>query len=107
MHAQPGRMPLLTKPEEERLVQHCLDMAEHGYGYDAIQIRNLVRYYLPGKQVTTGWWQKFTLRHPEVTRRRAQAFERLRNSAMTEENLAKFFKVLQLAFQKCRKCQVG
>jgi hypothetical protein len=54
LNAHVGRSSYFTKEEEQRLVQHCLDMADLGYGYDLIQIRNLVRYYLQDRPITTG-----------------------------------------------------
>jgi hypothetical protein len=72
-----------------------------------MQIRNLVRYHLQTPSVTHGWWQKFSQRHREISRRRVQAFERLRYNALNEENLQKFFETLQLAYHKCRELSSG
>ena len=49
-----GRNPILNADEEARVVKHCLEMADLGYGYDAIQVRNIVRYALKDRKITNG-----------------------------------------------------
>jgi hypothetical protein len=39
MSAHVGNQGFLNHDQEEKLVQHCLDMASVGYGYDVLQIR--------------------------------------------------------------------
>ena len=104
-----GNKGFLTMEQEQKLVQHCLDMARLGYGYDVLQIRNIVRYYLKDKEceVTSGWWQKFKERHPEITRRRGEALEVQRASALNAQNIAPFFEKLKLAFTVCKRMSGG
>jgi hypothetical protein len=57
--------------------------------------------------VTTGWWQKFKERHPELTRRRGEALEIQRASALTPHNISSFFEKLKLAFSVCKRLSGG
>jgi hypothetical protein len=87
VHAGLGRNPILSGTEEQTLVKHCIDMADLGYEYDVLQIRNLVRYFFKSHKITEGWWRGFQSRHPELTRRRTQALDRYRQNATTESNV--------------------
>jgi hypothetical protein len=102
-----GRIGFLPQAEEKRLAQHCIEMAQLGYGYDVIQIRNIVRYYLKNKKVTSGWWQNFTERNPEITRRRGEALERQRMNSLSSETFTSFFELLNLAMIKCKEMSNG
>jgi hypothetical protein len=82
-------------------------MADLGYGYDCLQIRNLVRFAKKDLRVTDGWWQRFVERHPELARRRVQALDRYRADALKEENINKFFDILKLAYDKCAEMSDG
>lgn len=109
INASLGRSSFLTKEEESIIVQHCLDMARLGYGYERVQVMNLVRYYFQDKdfKITDGWWRRFTLRHPEITRRRAQGFDKYRVSSCTETKAKEFFDLLELAYKKCQDWSNG
>lgn len=104
-----GRTALLTREEEEVLTQHCIDMARLGYGYDRKQIIGLASYYLKGKgtQITRGRWQSFILRHPELSRRKAEAFDRYRTASCTKAKVQDFFDLLELAYEKCKQFSNG
>ena len=105
--AKVGPSTLLSVKEEIKLVQHCLDMATLGYGYDVIQIRNIVRYHVKDQKITTGWWNRFQERHPEISRRRTEVLERQRASALSPSNFASFFETLKLAISKCEEMSGG
>jgi len=109
IETHPGRKSFLTKEEEDCLVTHLIDMAEIGFGYDAVQIRILVRTLL-GKdesQVTESWYRGFMERHSNLSRRRAQCLEKQRLLSSDEKSIQSYFQILQVAFQKCQDFSGG
>ena len=107
--AKVGKKSLLSNEEENCLVNHLMEMAELGFGYEAVQIRTLVRTLLHKKEseVTTSWFNSFMERHPNLSRRRAQALEKQRLINSDEETIQAYFDLLQLAFKKCKEFSNG
>ena len=95
-----GPDTVLTREEEEELVEWALKMADIGYGQTRRQICEAVKRILdhtkrsnpftenrPGKD----WWYGFLRRHPKVAMRQPQALQASRASACTAEVLDKWF----------------
>jgi hypothetical protein len=61
----------------------------------------------PKFQATTQWWQRFKRRHSELSRRRAQGFERLRAIAMNPSLIKQYFLLLTSAFAKIAELSSG
>ena len=78
IEAKVGKKTFLSHQEEQSLVTHLLELASIGFGYDAVQIRILVRTLLKKdeSEVTSSWFRGFMERHPDLSRRRAQALEK-------------------------------
>ena len=41
LDARPGPAPVLTKEEEDKLYQHCLDIVDKGYGLTIEEVRGV------------------------------------------------------------------
>ena len=106
--SQVGPKGALTKAEEEILVKHLIDMAALGFGYNAFQVTYLVRSYLKKDLELSDYWvYKFLERHPEISKRRAQAMEKQRLGALDIGTVKNYFKTLEVAFQKCADLSDG
>jgi hypothetical protein len=82
--AHAGLSSSLTAAQEQQLVHCIIETAERGFGKDVMEIRDIAQRMStnPHFKATQMWWQRFKQRHPELARRRAQGFERLRAMAM-------------------------
>jgi len=106
-----GRHPIFTKKEEDMLVKHLLHMAEIGYGYDRIQVLNILRQCVKltkdprfkNFDATHGYFQRLLIRYPELTRRKIQALDRLRATEVSESAMNHFFDVYKKAFFMLKK----
>lgn len=109
VEAKVGPRPFLSQEEEDSLSKHLIDMASMGFGYDVIQVKTLVRLMLKKNEdeVTHAWFQYFMKRHPELARRRAQAFDKNRMAGSSAEGVKSYFELLQLAFKKCEELSFG
>jgi len=57
--------------------------------------------------ITMGWIQSFLARHPNISRPRAEAIDRLRSRTTTSYTIKQFFEVLAQAFDLCRSLSGG
>ena len=74
--ARPGPSTVLTREEEDKLYQYCLDMADMGYGLTIEDIK-VVAYRIvagsgrshPFKEGSAGcdWYEGFLRRHPQLS----------------------------------------
>jgi len=109
VNASPGKKPLLNEEEEERIVQFLLEMSAMGFGFSLVSVRKLISSIL-GKDtssLTTGWVNHFFVKHPILTIRRTEAFDRLRVRAIDAEILSFYFMTLEMAFLKCKELSGG
>ena len=109
LQSQVGRTQSLPAAVERQLVDFILDMADRGFGKDVNEIRHLARRLSgdPNFKATPRWWTRFTQRHTELSRRRAQGFERLRAVAMNPGLIKHYFLILQSAFAKVAQLSGG
>lgn len=109
MTARPGVHATLTPQQEQDLVNFVLELADRGFGKDVVEIRRLATSMStnPTFKATTSWWRRFHQRHPELARRRAQGFERLRAQAMNPGLIKHYFLLLQSAFAKVKELSGG
>ena len=81
-----GRHAPLSRKEESILVEHLFNMASIGYGYDRIQVLNMIRNLIKGRNMrnvseilsTKGYFESLQCRFPQLSIRKVQAFDRLR-----------------------------
>ena len=104
-----GRKSILTKDQEQDLVKHLIVMAGIGFGYDVMQAQILIRCVLKldDVEVSDPWFQGFLGRHPELSRRRAQTFNKLRMASLSSELIQEYFDLLKTAFDKCEALSDG
>jgi hypothetical protein len=109
LSATVGQQPCLTSHQEHELVQFALAMADRGFGQDVGQLRDLARAMSQKSsfKATTSWWRRFVQRHPELARRRAQGYERLRASAMNSGVVKQYFLLLASAYAKVKELSGG
>ena len=116
--ARLGPSTVLTREEEDKLYQYCLDMADMGYGLTIEDIK-VVGYRIvagsgrshPFKEGSTGrdWYEGFLRRHPQLSLRKPEALSYARaknaNAKMVEDFYAKLAAVcahLNILSNPCR-----
>ena len=109
VEARVGPRGYLSALEEHKLAQHLVDMASLGFGYDVYQAKVLVQAILnkDDTEITSSWFDGFMKRHPELSRRKAQAFSKNRMAASAIESVEEYFKLLEMAFNKCKAFSNG
>ena len=89
----------LTESEEKELVTFILRSARIGYPRTRKQIIGLVQYILEQKghtvSVTSGWWNSFSKRHPEVSLRTPEDFSHARHHYARSETVHNYFDLLE------------
>ena len=102
--ATSGPQTYLDRDEEAELVQFILRCAEIGYATSRKQILALVRRLLQKKgknaPVTSGWWESFCDRHPNLTLRAPASLSRARAIASDPAVLDCYFDLLQEVLEK-------
>ena len=100
---RPGPLSYLSEEEEEELVSFLIGCANIGYPHTIAQILGIVQQVinLKGitKRVSQGWWQKFSLRHKEVSLRSAVPLSMIRAKAMDVDSINRYFDVLEHALK--------
>ena len=100
-----GRPPSIPLNLEMQIVQYAVDMDAHGFGLTLKNIRAIAQDVASkyGIQLKASWkWLSgLYWRHPELAKRRAQAFERVQASGMNREQVAEYFNVLESCYQIC------
>lgn len=96
----PGKPPVLTKEEEDRIVQWIIDSAKVGLPVDTQRLKTSVAYYLGitrksnnpfGKKAPGRKWLKYFLgRHPNIARRIPSALSKQR-TCVTENRIRGWF----------------
>lgn len=94
-----GPQTYLDKNEEEELVLFNLHFSEIGYAKSRKQILALVRRRLQKKgkhvPITSGWWESFCDRHPNLTLRAPASLSRARAAASEPSMLDRYFDLLK------------
>ena len=112
--ATSGPQTYLGRCEEEELVQFLLRCSEIGYAKSRKQVMALVRRVLlkKGKNapVTSGWWESFCSRHPNLTLRAPAPLSKARAAASDPAILDRYFDLLQEVLVKngllSQACQI-
>jgi hypothetical protein len=108
--AHVGPKTALSAADETALVSYLLDLADRGFGRDVGDIRRIALQMASTNskfRATDQWWRGFAQRHPELVRRRTQAFDRLRASAMNPTLIKHYFLLLTSAFAKVQELSGG
>jgi len=98
--SRPGPPSVLTKAEEDKLVDYCLHMAKCGYGRTREQVCLTVKKFtdrdgrpnpfednMPGRK----WWDLFKKRHPEISLQRPMPLQLCRAQSCTSEVLSRWY----------------
>lgn len=98
---RPGPASVLTKEEEEKLVEYAVHMAQIGYGCTKEQVLNIVAQIVakdgrpnpfvngrPGRK----WWSLFKKRNPRVSLRTPEKLQLARAKCCTPEILATWYR---------------
>ena len=109
LNAAPGKKPYLTDVEEDILVQFLIDVSGLGFGYDVQSLKQLIQKLLnkDGNDLTRGWVQYFMKKHPVISVRRTEAFDRLRSRNVDRDLISYYFELLDTAFEKVRVLSNG
>ena len=108
-----GPARYLSQREEEELVTFLCRTSSIGYGRCRKEVISLVERILLArgerKKVTSGWWQKFLKRHPQLTLRTPAALSYSRVHAADQDSINAYFDILEetleendLVSQPCR-----
>ena len=109
MDCRPGPATVLTKSEEDEIVQYLIQMADMGYGMTREAVMHVVYLYVekckrshPFKNEKAGrwWFQGFKARHPNLTVRMPQALSHCRALCSNKETISDFFGKLGALYGK-------
>ena len=109
--ATPGKSQALDNNIELELEKYVHLMADIGFGIDTIDLSAIalqIAKDLGGTdfKASNGWRSEFMRRHPTVTRRRADQYERKRAGGMNKQMVSHYFvHVLGVAFAIAEKMQ--
>ena len=98
--ARSGPKSYLNVEEEEELVRFILRCAVIGYPKSrqdilALVTRMLEKKGFSGCSVTSGWWQSFCRRHPNLTLRTPAPLSKSRHDASDPETVDRYFDLLE------------
>ena len=97
--ATSGPATYLDQDEEEELVKFLLRCSEIGYAKSRKQVLSLVKRLMEKKRdnapVTSGWWQSFCGRHPNLTLRAPAPLSKARAEATDPAMLTRYFDLLE------------
>lgn len=102
--AKSGRSKYLSDEEEDILVKFLLKCASIGYPHSRKEVIALVQRFCDSRdmnvQVTHGWWEKYCLRHPEISLRTTSALLYARAKGQNTEALFSYFDILEDTFSE-------
>ena len=102
--ATSGPKTYLDSSEEDELVQFLIGCAEIGYPKSRKQVLALVKRLLVKKgitaAVTSGWWESFCSRHPNLTLRAPAPLSKARAAASDPTALDRYFDLLEDVLEK-------
>ena len=106
----PGRPSIFSQTELKQIVDHLLVMSDLGYGYSEIQAMNLFRYLacvmkkdVPRFKASRGFMAYLFIKFPELSKRKALAFDFQRAVSLTKDIIDRFFVILGKTYEICRE----
>lgn len=99
----------LTQKQEEDLVKDIIALADAGVGIDRKTIIQRAAHISdnPSFKGSSGFFRNFIKRHPELARRKAQAFNKRRLHSMSENNVREYFELLSSAIKEVERLSGG
>ena len=103
VECRPGPQTVLSKEEEDRLAEYCIEMADRGFGLGredvmrfAFQIAEKMNKSHPFQNgmAGRGWYEGFLSRHPYLRLRSSQPLSRCRAICSNKAVIADFFSKL-------------
>ena len=102
--AKSGIEKYLNDEEEDILATFLLKCAAIGYPHSRKEVIAIAQRFCNSRamdvQVTHGWWQKFCLRHPEISLRTTSALSYARAKGQNVEALSSYFDILEDTFNE-------
>ena len=112
-----GPKPYLDEDEEMELVSFLLRVADLGFGHTQKEVIAIVERSLKSKygstapkRISSGWWQGFLGRHPQLTLRTPAQLSIRRMKASNRDSINKYFDELEETMEENgltqRPCQI-
>lgn len=102
--AKSGKSKYLGDEEEDILVKFLLKCAAIGYPRSRKEVIAMVQRFCDSRnmnvQVTHGWWERFCLRHPEISLRTTSGLSYARAKGQNTEALCSYFDILEDTFNE-------
>ena len=99
-----GPATYLTAQEEKELATFLCRSAAIGYGRTRSEVMAIVERILASRgiyrRVSSGWWESFVKRNPEIVLRSPAALSNVRAMASDRESLDKYFDILEDAMEE-------
>ena len=100
-----GRPSLIPPTLENSIEMYCLKMSDSGWGLSRRRLKlvagqHSVALGIPFKASNT-WLDGYLNRHPRLSQRRAQAFDRKRASGLNPDQAKEYFKTLKKSIDYC------
>ena len=94
-----GPQPYLSEQEENELATFLCRSAAIGYGRTRSEVISIVERILLSrgidKRVSSGWWESFITRNPQLVMRTPAALSNVRSMASDRDSLDKYFDILE------------
>jgi hypothetical protein len=102
-----GKIPYLSRNEEEELVEYLLTCSKIGYPKRRDDVIGIVRKTLQNKENVPvedfngkGWWRRFMQRWPDLVLRKGDALAQSRANAVNAANLSQYYSILEETLKK-------
>ena len=99
-----GPATYLTTQEEKELVTFLCRSAAIGYGRTRSEVIAIVERIISSrgvyKKVSSGWWESFVKRNPQIVLRSPAALSNVRAMASDRDSLDKYFDILEDAMEE-------
>ena len=96
-----GPQAYLTKEEEDSLVHFLVECAQFGFPRTRKQVISIAQSVAikqqDGVEVSSGWWQSFRHRHPEIVLRKPEALSRTRY--IPQSTIDQYYNLLEQTLQ--------
>ena len=96
---KPGKKPYLTIEEEEEVVSFLLKCAKIGYAHTRKEVIALIQRIAESKgvsqSVSSGWWTRFSQRHPDLALRTAMPVSYARAMANDPDVINRYYDILE------------
>jgi hypothetical protein len=98
-----GRKPVLSRTEEEKVVQYIMGMARYGHPINITELKIKVAEATQLRETPfkdgiprAGWVRWFRKRHPEISLRMSQGLDSGRARGLCPENVSSFYENLEV-----------